>query len=251
MRRTVRILAVAGIVAALVGGADATALASSTPVTAALTKNGSFVTALYADYLGRSPSQSDIDYWSAKLAAGAPRTVISDSFVDSDEYRMIRITEAYQHVLGRGVDPGGATTWLNYMKAGVITTDDIEKNLYQSNEFYQIAADNNHINPNDGAFVDSLYYYILGRNVVGDEGQRWLSSPFPEPRSYYVNGIYGSLEAARTRVTGMYQRYLGRTPDEQGIEVWANVDLAIGDSATRKGITSSDEYLLLAANRFH
>lgn len=210
----------------------------------------SYVTALYTDYLGRGAGPSEIEYWADKLSAGAPVTVVSDGFVTSDEYRMIRITEAYAYVLGRGVDAPGALNWLNAMRSGQITTDDIERSLYQSDEFYQIAARRNSAPPNDGALVDALWPYILGREVSGFEGFDLLNAGFGRDRTFFVSYVYFSQEAANARVRTMYQRYFGRLPDDSGLAVWANVDLRIGDTATRSGLTSSEEYFQRADSRF-
>ncbi|WP_161580353.1 DUF4214 domain-containing protein [Subtercola vilae] len=95
-----------------------------------------YITALYGDYLGRAPSSDDINFWEARLAAGYPRGSISAGFVGSDEYRLDRIDAAYQSILGRAPDPSGRVNWLNTMRAGVITTDDIETSLYASQEYF-------------------------------------------------------------------------------------------------------------------
>jgi hypothetical protein len=232
-------------------------------VAASVSLAGAFVIALYTDFLNRQPSPSDISYWSAKLSQGSPRSVIADGFADSDEFRMIRMTHAYQTVLGRGVDPSGAASWLDAMHRGLITTDGIEKALYDSDEFYNDAAARNHANPNDGALIDDLYASILGREVSGTEGFDWLNAEFGAEfrqnpmnpsaaygRQWLIDQVYDSTEASRGRVATIYNQFLGRAADEGGLESWASFDLAYGDAAVRAGFTTSDEYYQRASVRF-
>jgi hypothetical protein len=68
----------------------------------------SFVRAVYHDVLGRStpPSQPEIDYWIATLAASTrgaaqARADVALGFASSDEYRSIQINAWYQAYLGR------------------------------------------------------------------------------------------------------------------------------------------------------
>ncbi|TQL52533.1 DUF4214 domain-containing protein [Subtercola boreus] len=222
-----------------------------------------FITALYADFLSRQPSADDVAFWSAKLAAGAPRSIIADGFANSDEYRTIRIEQAYQTVLGRDGEPAGIANWLEAMHRGAVTNDDIEKALFESDEFYLRAAARYGMNPNDGSFLDTLYATILGREAMGGEGGFWLTASYAQmmsqnwmhpdlnsTRPWLTDQIYGSTEAARRRVTTIYDRFLARFPDESGLQLWAAADLSRGDSAVRAGFTASDEYYQRASARF-
>ncbi|MEF2975712.1 DUF4214 domain-containing protein [Subtercola sp. YIM 133946] len=224
----------------------------------------SFITALYNDFLSRNPSSDDIAWWGHNLATGSPRGAVAAGFVDSDEYRLIRIDAAYRDILTREAEPGGRASWLNGMKIGLLTTDDIERSLYASDEFY------NDNGGNEFGWINGLYEHILGRGASMDEVGYWLNQgnayalaqsdwihqppgvdiPLVFPRLWIVNNIMNSTEGARSRVSAMYQHYLGRVPDAGGLALWANYDLAVGDSATRSGLTGSDEYFALASQRF-
>ncbi|MEA9984062.1 DUF4214 domain-containing protein [Subtercola sp. RTI3] len=231
---------------------------------------GAFVNALYADILNRKAVASEITGWSRALGRTNDRGIVAEGFVDSDEYRMIRIDNAYRTILGRTPEPGGAEGWLDGMHRGIFATDDVEKNFLVSDEFFN-KTDNGY--PAWTAFyywVSNVYKQVLGRTASGSEQFFWadmaqrranaavphdflLAHPGyvpPLDRGWVVNNIYDSVEAASTRVTAMYSHYLGRTPDANGVAVWAQSDIANGDAAVRSGLTASDEYYARALLRY-
>ncbi|RFA21024.1 DUF4214 domain-containing protein [Subtercola boreus] len=143
----------------------------------------SFVTALYMDYLNRRPSSADVAWWGGKLAAGAPRSAVTAGFVNSDEYRLIRIDAAYNTVLGRAPDAGGRQSWLTAMQAGAITTDDIERSFYASWEYFTRKGGT------DKTWAAALYSTLLGRsgsdtdytfwaNLAAQHGRDWVITQF-------------------------------------------------------------------------
>ncbi|MCU1475592.1 MAG: hypothetical protein JWQ64_285 [Subtercola sp.] len=207
------------------------------------TLDGNYITALYEDYLDRLPSQSDIDWWSASLANGAPRSSISAGFVNSDEYRLIRIDAAYQSVLGRPAEQAGRLNWLDAMRSGGITTDDIETSLYASEEYFQQHGDNNL------GFVTSLYQTLLHRQGSASDYAFWSNLIVQHGRAWVIAQYWDANETISERVSAMYQLYLGRVPDPAGLKTWVNVALQIGDTGLRAGFTSSDEYYARAQTR--
>ncbi|WP_142206590.1 DUF4214 domain-containing protein [Subtercola boreus] len=252
MKRLVAAVAAVLMVAGLTTALAPAASAAPAPARAA------YVTALYQDYLGRLPSNSDVTFWSAKLAAGSPRSSVAAGFADSDEYRLIRIDNAYRTILGREPEAGGRASWLDGMHRGILGTDDVDRAFYQSDEFY-INSGNS-----DWTVIAALYQHILGRTPSFEESSTWLTrsshlsfppgpGTFPTyglDRPLLVTSIYGSTEAARDRVSVMYSTYFHRAPDASGVVAWGDFNLANGDAATRSGLTSSDEYYALAGLRY-
>ncbi|MDF2443764.1 MAG: hypothetical protein JWR01_1967 [Subtercola sp.] len=204
----------------------------------------SFVTALYVDFLNRRPSSSEVAFWGAQLAGGAPRSAIAAGFVNSDEYRMIRIDAAYTTVLKRTADAGGRVTWLNEMRSGRITTDDIERTFYASDEYYLQQGGTR------ASWAAGLYRALLGRTGGASEYAFWANLASQHGRPWVVSQFWDSTETISSRVTAMYVRYLGRQPDRGGLATWVGVALALGDSGLRSALTSSDEYFAGAAPRF-
>lgn len=85
----------------------------------------SYVRALYQDILHRTsqPSQPEVDYWIAQLAASnrgevQARADIAVAFEQSDEFRASLINQWYEQYLGRPVDPGALVWALNLFHAG-------------------------------------------------------------------------------------------------------------------------------------
>ncbi|QWT24324.1 DUF4214 domain-containing protein [Subtercola sp. PAMC28395] len=210
-----------------------------------LSASGSYVTALYNDYLARTPAFSELMFWTKILDGGGARTAVSDAFVSSDEYRLIRINAAYRGILGRGSDPGGQTFWLTRMQQGLLTTDDIETSFYGSLEYFT-----NHGGTNL-SFAQSLYQTLLKRSGGASEYQFWADLAQSHGRDWVIAQFWDSTETISSRVSSMYSAYLGRVPDPAGLQNWVGLALKIGDSGLRSGLTGSDEYWSRAATRFH
>ena len=196
----------------------------------------SFVTALYTDVLGRTASPTEASGWGRLLMSGYSSYDIASGFVNSDEYRLGRINAAYSGILGRGAEPGAANGWLVAMQRGYLGTDDVEKTFYGSDEYKANSGGTNE------SFVIALYSVLLHRVPGPEEVQGWVNVITTQSRAVVVNGFWNAPETARERVTAMYLKYLGRTPDAAGIDPWATLSITKGDAAVRWGIVGSAEY---------
>lgn len=217
------------------------AIGAGLPTLAAST---SYVKALYADYLGRTPGPGELTFWTNILANGGPRSAVSDGFVTSDEYRLIRINAAYQRILGRGSDPGGQDFWLKRMQQGLITTDDIETSFYGSLEYFDNHGATNLL------FAQSLYQTLLKRSGGASEYRFWADLAKTNGRDWVIAQFWDSTETISSRVSDMYASYLGRVPDPSGLQSWVGLALRIGDTGLRSGLTGSDEYWARAPTRY-
>ncbi|MCU1477461.1 MAG: hypothetical protein JWQ64_2154 [Subtercola sp.] len=202
------------------------------------------VNALYTDFLNRTPSVGEASGWVLALYNGADPSSITAGFVNSDEYRLIRIDAAYQSILGRPSEPAGRLNWLNAMRAGAITTDQIETSLYASQEYF-LAHGGTNI-----SFAKALYSTLLHRTGASSDWSFWADLVARHGRDWVIAQFWDSHETISERVSLMYQQYLGRVPDADGLQSWVNIALAIGDSGLRSGLTSSDEYLVRSTYRF-
>ncbi|WP_024286025.1 DUF4214 domain-containing protein [Cellulomonas sp. KRMCY2] len=77
-----------------------------------------WVAALYTDVLGRAAGANEITYWTGRLADGAGRVPVAMGFLLSTERLRTVVDEHYQHLLGRGIDPSGQSTWVGILQAG-------------------------------------------------------------------------------------------------------------------------------------
>jgi hypothetical protein len=206
--------------------------------------DNSVVNALYFDFLNRLPSQPEAKGWVRLLYNGTDPGAVSAGFVNSDEYRLIRIDAAYQSILGRPSDPSGRADWLANMKAGRITTDDIETSFYASAEYLAKHGGTN------TSFAKALYTDLLHRSGSASDWAFWGDLARRNGRAWVIAQFWNEPETIGERVTLMYEKYLGRTPDAAGLQSWVNVALAIGDSGLRSGLTGSVEYFLRSQDRF-
>ena len=204
----------------------------------------SFVVALYNDVLGRSAGSSEIAGWGNALMNGYSSFAVASGFVNSDEYRLMRINAAYQTILGRSAEAGGANGWLLAMQRGALGTDDVEKTFYASDE-YKLNSGNT-----VDSFVIDLYSDLLHRTPAATEVAGWVALANTHGRGIVVNAFWNAPETARERVSAMYLKYLGRYPDAAGLDPWATLSITQGDAAVRWGIVGSPEYWSRAGTRF-
>ncbi|MEF2976811.1 DUF4214 domain-containing protein [Subtercola sp. YIM 133946] len=216
------------------------------PAVAGVSSNATtYVNALYWDYLKRLPSTADVAWWGSQIDRGQPRSSIAQGFVNSDEYRLMRIDAAYVTILGRPTDQnGGRQSWLDGMKRGLLTTDDVEKSFYASDEYFRNSGGTN------AAFVSSLYSTLLHRTGSAADYSWWASLAQAHGRLWVVTNFWSTAETVAARVSSMYQHYLGRVPDATGLAGWVNFGLTNGDTALRAGFTQSDEYFARSQARF-
>ncbi len=207
----------------------------------------SFVLAAYTDVLGRTPAISDpgVQYWTTQIAAGASRGAIARGFNNSDEYRTMKITAAYQDVLQRAPDAGGANYWLRLMQQGTIQPDDVHRTFIGSDEFYARQGGGT-----DVGYVTALYHDVVGRVPDTDGLNYWVGVLRSQGRTVVVDGLWFAEETFRTQVSLAYQQLLGRAaaPSEQSY--WSGVARQVGVTGMRTLVMSSDEYWNRAATRF-
>ena len=176
--------------------------------------------------------------------AHMPRGQVAGAFVNSDEFRLKKIDFAYQEVLGRVPDDAGRAGWLNGMRAGTLSPDDVYRIFMQSDEYFNSTGGTNPL------FVAEVYQRIIKRPASQPEIDYWASMVDKHGRVAVVDLIWFSIETARARVSIMYQDYLGRTPDWDGLVQWGDFALRNGDSAVRSAILGSDEYATRAITRY-
>ncbi|WP_216363659.1 GH25 family lysozyme [Subtercola boreus] len=183
---------------------------------------------------------SKLHFWEGFLATGSPRSSIAGGFVDSAEYRLLRIDAAYRDILGRGAEESGRQGWLGVMQNGGITTDDIETTLYSSEEYYLKHGGT------DTSYARALYDTLLGRDGSQSDYAFWAALVAQHGRAWVTAQFWNCTETIGKRVGAMYDRYLGRQPDAGGLAGWVTLGLRVGDSGVRSGLTSSDEYFARA-----
>jgi hypothetical protein len=141
---------VAGLVASLRAGADATANVDPT-------------TRLYSAYLTRIPDKGGLDFWLNRRRNGWTLYRISSHFAASSEFtnrygalsNQAFVQRVYQNVLGRTPDAGGLAFWTKRLDTRAIGRGQVMINFSESSEYLGKTADQV-----DAAVV---YLHLLGR----------------------------------------------------------------------------------------
>lgn len=207
--------------------------------------DASFVHAAYADVLGRSPSSSEVQGWTALLSRGVQRDAIASGFNNSDEYRLHMIDAAYTDVLKRAPDAGGRISWLNGMRSGTLQPDDAHRIFLSTDEFYQTVGGGT-----DAGYISALYSDIIGRAPTSGEVGYWIPILNRLGRQGTVNSIWFAAETINRQASGLFTTFLGRSATSGDVAGWATIIRNDGLTAARNLIMSSDEYLSRAVVRF-
>ena len=201
------------------------------------------VRALYADLLGRGVDAQGLATWGQRLMNGEDQSVIVRAITNSDEYRRLRITQAYREILRREPDPGWVS-WFNAVREGRMTIDDVAFHFYLSHEFFVQGGGTN------AGFIAHMYRVMLGREASAAEVSHWVGQIETRGRQAAVHGIWFSQEAVGIRVHRYFQTFLGRQADPGGLATWSRIKLTQGAGAVREGIAGSQEYRNRANTRF-
>jgi hypothetical protein len=202
-----------------------------------------WVQAMFADYIGREPSPTELTSYANRVTAGEDRASVSLAFARTDVYIAGFLDALYQSVFGRGVDDAGRQFWTDQIRRGLKPAA-VASELYGSDEFF--AASGGLVE-----FVQRLYAEILGRDADPGGLEYWVGRLLDGVSRAEVSApFYGSIESRRRRVTTLYQHFLGRDSDPAGLDYWAEQLLDGDDLRLATFLTGSAEYDQLAQWRF-
>lgn len=218
-----------------------------------------YVEGVFPVVLNRDPGTAETTYWAArwkKANNSYPRVLrsVPVAWINSNEYRRIRVREAYQNTLGRAADPGGLDANVRRAAAGW-TYQQIERALITSPEFFRRAG----VTPwtNDPRFIDAVVQAVVGRPattaeikaytpMVGDARQPTLQrfvqyvQSTTEARTRIINEKYQDTLGAPATPLARYVWLLrfneGRTPES----LWA--DLLVSYDVLQKYPYTIDDY---------
>ena len=80
--------------------------------------NTGFITGLYRNVLGRTPSQAEVDAWNAVINRGASRTDVALGFTQSPEYQAQQVDAWYRKLIGRGPNSAELTSGVSHITSG-------------------------------------------------------------------------------------------------------------------------------------
>jgi hypothetical protein len=127
-----------------------------------------WVTGMYHDLLGRTPSQTEVNGWVAALNAGASTQQIAYGFAASGERESQRVNADYLSFLGRPASQAEVDGWVAAFQHGV-SNEDVIAGFVGSREYFDDTAQGS-----DAAWIAFAYRDILHRAPSLDEDSGWM-----------------------------------------------------------------------------
>jgi hypothetical protein len=190
-----------------------------------------WITGMYKNLLGRTPSQAEVNTWLQALANGESTVAIAYGFAASAERERQVVSANCQQYLGRAPTSAEVTSLVNAFENGSETNEDIVAGFVGSAEYFR----NHYGNASD--WFASAYEAILGVPA----GQIGAAPSF---LTAMAGSLTHSSEYYSGIVTAAYQRYLGRTPDSAGLASWvAQMQKGLTDEHLEAAFIGSNEFI--------
>jgi hypothetical protein len=126
-----------------------------------------WVTGMYQNLLGRTPAQSEVNYWVQQLNNGVSTTSVAYSFATSYERESDVVAADYQKYLGRSASLAEINGWVNDFLTGT-SNETVVAGFVGSLEYW----DKHGTGPS--AWLDAAYRDILGRPADLAGYNTWL-----------------------------------------------------------------------------
>lgn len=190
-------------------------------------------------------------------------TEVTEELVEASDSVEDFVRRLYEKVLSRNADPSGLKTWTDLLKSRKMSGAEVAKGFVDSNEFKSR-------NLNDEAYITVLYHTFFDREPDNGGKQTWMAALKDGlSRSFVFKGFaesqefsnlcakYGitrgsvKLTEARDQNMGVtkfvhrcYSVFLGRTPDNSGLNMWCEMLLSGKMSAKEvaRGFVMSKEF---------
>jgi hypothetical protein len=175
--------------------------------------NVAYVAQLYQDLLQRNADPQGLTYWAGQLDAGQPRSQVVAAFESSPEYLNNWINRQFQSFLIRPADPTGLAAFRQQLDNGA-STRNVLMQILTSDEYYL-----NRSGGSEVMYLTALYHDLMGRDASLNE--RSLYAKPGTPRADVVRAILTSQEWSEREVQILYQEYLFRPADADGLQMFA------------------------------
>jgi hypothetical protein len=190
-----------------------------------------WITGMYQNLLGRTPSQAEVNTWLQALANGESTTAIAYGFAASPEREGQMVTADYQKYLGRAPTAAEVSSWVTVFENGSDTNENVIGGFVGSTEYFH-----DHFR-NASDWYAAAYQAILGvaSTQAGAE---------PGFLPVVANTLTHSTEYFAGIVTTAYQNYLGRLPDSAGLASWvAQMQAGLSDEHLEANFIGSNEFV--------
>ena len=184
-----------------------------------------FVTQQYEDFLGRSPDDGGLDYWSGLLRSGSQPSDLVEAMATSAEFEGVvaPLVRLYFAFFDRAPDYEGLIYWTDQIRSGT-TLGQVAQQFVLSAEFQATYG-----SVDDRGYVELVYGNVLGRAADTDGRTYWTGRlAGGVERGEVMVAFADSAEYRRTigpkvQATMLYVGMLRRAPDPAGLDYWADV----------------------------
>lgn len=222
-----------------------------------LSGNQQFVQSLYNEFLGRSASLTDVNFWATKIDLGtSTRQQVATSLVTSQEAYSYYVDGLYHSILQRSPDTAGRNAWVSQLMAGA-SKESVAASMTASDEYFSrlsllsLEAVPLPINRTgavgDEAYVTSLYQKYLQRLPTNAEVSSWLAAG-PMTSSRRLSTAQSILASSEFRTVlvqdDLYYRMLNRRTPPTSTEVTSWVNSGLPLTQLQIAFASTDEYFV-------
>jgi hypothetical protein len=131
-----------------------------------------WVTGMYQDLLGRTPSAAEVQNWVNALNSGTPASAVALGFAASQERETQRVVFNYQTYLGRAPRQDEIDLWVNGFLGGM-SNEDMVAGFVGSLEYYLKTTKGNN---NEARWIAQGYLDVLFRPAATSEINFWLTN---------------------------------------------------------------------------
>ena len=177
-----------------------------------------YVSHVYRDLLRREPEPAGMQYWTATLNRGTPRTAVAHALAISTEHRERFVDGLFRRYLGRDADRAGRDSFVADLARGA-TMNQIRASILGSQEYF-VRRGGGTV---DG-FISALYQQVLDRQPDAQGRAFWrteLARGVSKPT--VASALLASQEAQRRLVDGHFQDLLRRGVDSGGRDHWVSL----------------------------
>lgn len=204
-----------------------------------------FVKASYEDFLGRVPTEAELDWNATALAGGAiSRATYIKGLAASDEYLSALVKGFYQDTLGRDGSPQDIQYWVDRLRAGEAVSN-VAAFFYSSQEYFAGIGGGT-----VRSWISDLYTKLLGRSATTGDLDYWEGEVASRGRTRVARDFYQSAESRAARVQKLYQALLGRSASDADASYWSARIATQGDLVLASTLASMQEYFDRSQDRF-
>lgn len=227
------------VVVLCVGVAPASGVTSAAQIA-----NNRFLVRAFEDFLGRAPTQGEVDLYGGGLTNGnLTRARFLTDLAESPEWTRAIVQKMYLDTLGRPGEASGVAFWAGEIQSRRLSVARVAARFYASQEYF--AGLGGGTVP---TWIDDLYRKLLLREPDDAGRAFWVDRANTRGRTDVALAMFQSGESARTRVTALYQQLLGRGTDAAGLQFWAARVIRDGDISLAVNLAASQEYVNRAQN---